>query len=76
MLKRMNVPGENIPEEESEDTDGTDTDSMGDISESSSAILSPAIMSPGPSPAHTRSHGKLERQRIEELFTKVGKVNE
>ena len=62
MLKRMTVPGESIPEEDSEDTDGTDTDSVGDISEP--AILSPVIMSsdsgimsPGPSHAHTRSHG-------------------
>ena len=68
MLKRMTVPGESIPEEESEDTDGTDTDSMGDISEP--AILSPVIMSsdsgimsPGPSPAHTRSHGKARKTK-------------
>ena len=65
----MTVPGESIPEEEYEDTDGTDTDSMGDISEP--AILSLVIissdsdtMSPGPSPAHTRSHGKAKKTKF------------
>ena len=75
MLRRMTVPGESIPEEESEDTDGTDTDSVGDISEP--AILSPAIMSsdsgimsPGPSPAHTRTHGKARKTKFRVAFYK------
>ena len=60
MLKRMTVPGESIPEEESEDSGGTETDSMGDSSELAPVLMSSdsGIMSPGPSPAHTRSHGK------------------
>ena len=72
----MTAPGESIPEEESEDTDGTDTDSMGDISESSPAILPPVIMSsdsgmsPGPSPAHTRSHGKARKTKFRGAFYK------
>ena len=73
----MTVPGESIPEEESEDTDGTDTDSAGGISESSPAILSPVIissdsgiMSPGPSPAHTRSHGKARKTKFRGAFYK------
>ena len=80
MLKRMTVSGESIPEEESEDTDGTDTDLMGDISQPailSPAILSPVIMSsdsgimsPGPSPAHTRSHGKARKTKDRGSFYK------
>ena len=63
MLKRMTIPGESIPEEGSEDTDGTDSDSVGDISE-------PAILSPGPSPAHTRSHGKARKTKFRGAFYK------
>ena len=68
MLKRMTVPGESIPEEESEDTDGTDTDSMGDSSKPAILTLvimssDSGIMSPGPSPAHTRSHGKARKTK-------------
>ena len=71
----MTVPGESFPEEESEDTDDTKTDSMGDISEP--AILSPliisfdsGIISPGPSPAHSRSHGKARKTKFRGAFHK------
>ena len=71
MLKRMIVPGESIPEEESEDSEGTDTDSMGDISELSPVIMSSdSGMSPGPSPAHTRSYGKVRKTKDREPFYK------
>ena len=69
-LKRMTVPGESIPEEESEDTDGTGTDSMGDSGELPPVLMSSdnSIMSPGPSPAHTRSHGKARRTKDRGAF--------
>ena len=45
------------------------------IDESSDpGTLSPDI--PPPSPAHTRSHGKAKRRRIENLFIKVTKAKE
>ena len=65
MLKRMTVPGGSIPEEESEDTDRTETDSMEDSCELAPVLMSSdsSIKSPGPSPAHTRSHGKARKTK-------------
>ena len=51
---------------------------MGDSSELAPALMSSDsdIMSPGPSPAHTRSHVKARKTRIEQHFIKVTKVKE
>ena len=68
----MTVPGESIPEEESEDTDGTETDSMEDNSELPPVSMSPdsSLMSPGPSPARTRSHGRVRKTKDRGAFYK------